>query len=105
MTQTALQQAASVEHDRDLYQAQLDIFLDPNDPKVIEQARLDGIPDKWMEAARKSPVYKMAVDWKVALPCTPSTARCRWSGMCHRCRPSALPPTLATLASTAKFPM
>ena len=66
-----IQEAASVEHDRDLYQAQLDIFLDPNDPKVIAQARLDGVPDKWMEAARKSPVYKMAVDWKVALPLHP----------------------------------
>ncbi len=66
-----IQEAASVEHDRDLYQAQLDIFLNPNDPKVIEQARIDGIPDKWMEAARKSPVYKMAVDWKVALPLHP----------------------------------
>ncbi|MBP6777517.1 MAG: nitrate reductase subunit beta, partial [Piscinibacter sp.] len=61
-----IQQAASVEHDRDLYQAQLDIFLDPNDPKVIAQAQADGIPDKWMEAARNSPVYKMAVQWKVA---------------------------------------
>ena len=66
-----IQEAASVEHDRDLYQAQLDIFLDPNDPKVIEQARIDGIPDKWMEAARNSPVYKMAVEWKVALPLHP----------------------------------
>ncbi|OIP18941.1 MAG: nitrate reductase subunit beta, partial [Comamonadaceae bacterium CG2_30_59_20] len=66
-----IQEAASVEHDRDLYQAQLDIFLDPNDPAVIEQARIDGIPDKWMEAARNSPVYKMAVEWKVALPLHP----------------------------------
>ena len=66
-----IEAAASVEHDRDLYQAQLDVFLDPNDPKVIEQARLDGIPEKWLEAARKSPVYKMAVDWKVALPLHP----------------------------------
>ena len=66
-----IQQAASVERDRDLYQAQLDIFLDPTDPKVIEQARIDGIPDKWMDAARNSPVYKMAVQWKVALPLHP----------------------------------
>ena len=50
-----IQEAASVEHDRDLYQAQLDIFLDPNDPKVIAQARIDGIPDDWMEAARNEP--------------------------------------------------
>jgi nitrate reductase beta subunit len=66
-----IQEAASVERDRDLYQAQLEIFLDPNDPKVIEQARADGVPDAWMEAARKSPVYKMAVEWKVALPLHP----------------------------------
>jgi len=66
-----IQAAASVEHDRDLYRAQLDIFLDPNDARVIDQARADGIPDAWMEAARKSPVYKMAVEWKVALPLHP----------------------------------
>ena len=40
-------------------------------PKLARQARLDGIPDTWMDAARKSPVYKMAVDWKVALPLHP----------------------------------
>ena len=66
-----IEQAASVEHDRDLYQSQLKIFLDPNDPAVIAQAAIDGIPDKWMEAARNSPVYKMAVQWKVALPLHP----------------------------------
>ena len=55
----------------DLYQAQLDIFLDPNDPKVIEQARADGISEAWLEGARNSPVYKMAMDWKVALPLHP----------------------------------
>jgi nitrate reductase / nitrite oxidoreductase, beta subunit len=66
-----IQEAASVERDKDLYQAQLDIFLDPHDPKVIAQARLDGIPDNWMDAARNSPVYKMAVEWKVALPLHP----------------------------------
>jgi nitrate reductase beta subunit len=64
-------EAACVERDRDLYGAQLSIFLDPNDPKVIAQARADGIPDNWLDAARRSPVYKMAVDWKVALPLHP----------------------------------
>jgi nitrate reductase beta subunit len=66
-----IEEAASVERDRDLYEAQLGIFLDPNDPDVIRQARIDGIPDAWMEAARHSPVYKMAVEWKVALPLHP----------------------------------
>jgi len=66
-----IEEAASVEDEEDLYQAQLDIFLDPHDPEVIEQARKDGIPDNWMEAARRSPVYKMAMDWKVAFPLHP----------------------------------
>jgi nitrate reductase beta subunit len=64
-------EAASVVDEKDLYQAQLDIFLNPNDPKVIAQARLDGIPETWLIGARNSPVYKMAVDWKVALPLHP----------------------------------
>ncbi|MCC7151730.1 MAG: nitrate reductase subunit beta, partial [Rubrivivax sp.] len=64
-------EAASVENDKDLYQAQLDLFLDPSDPKVIEQARKDGIPEAWLEAARQSPVWKMAMEWKVALPLHP----------------------------------
>jgi nitrate reductase beta subunit len=29
------------------------------------------VPDAWLEAAKISPVYKMAVDWKVALPLHP----------------------------------
>ena len=62
-----IEAAASVEHDRDLYQAQLDIFLDPFDPAVIAQAQVDGIPDAWMHAARRSPVYRMAVQ-KVNAP-------------------------------------
>jgi nitrate reductase beta subunit len=66
-----IQEAVSVENDRDLYQAQLDVFLDPHDPAVIAQAKIDGIPDLWMDAARNSPVYKMAVQWKVALPLHP----------------------------------
>jgi nitrate reductase beta subunit len=45
--------------------------LDPNDPEVIKQARIDGIPEAWLESARNSPVYKMAVEWKVALPLHP----------------------------------
>jgi nitrate reductase beta subunit len=97
------QEAASVERDKDLYQAQLDIFLDPTTrPSSARPA--DGIPDNWMEAARNSPVYKMAVDWKVALPLHPSTARCPWSGTCRRSRPSSRPPTPATWASTARSP-
>ncbi len=67
----AIASAASVERDKDLYQAQLDVFLDPNDPKVIAQARRDGVPEAWLDAAKVSPVWKMAMDWKVALPLHP----------------------------------
>lgn len=66
-----IEEAASVTDEQDLYQSQLDVFLDPNDPAVIEQARKDGIPDSWLEAAQKSPVYKMAMEWKIAFPLHP----------------------------------
>ncbi len=66
-----IEAAASVEDEKDLYQAQLDMFLDPNDPAVIAAARLEGIPDSWMDAARRSPVYKMAMEWKIAFPLHP----------------------------------
>ena len=66
-----IEEAASKESEQDLYRAQLDIFLDPNDPAVIAQARKDGIPEAWLESARHSPVYKMAIDWKIAFPLHP----------------------------------
>jgi nitrate reductase / nitrite oxidoreductase, beta subunit len=66
-----IEEAASVKDDRELYNAQLSIFLDPEDPAVVAQARADGVPDAWIEAARESPVYRMAIDWKVALPLHP----------------------------------
>jgi nitrate reductase beta subunit len=65
-----IEEAASVD-EKDLYEAQLSIFLDPNDPAVIAQARADGVPEAWLDAARKSPVYKMAIDWRVAFPLHP----------------------------------
>ncbi len=63
--------AATVENETDLYQAQLDIFLDPFDPAVQDAARAEGIPEAWLEAAQASPVYKMAIDWKIAMPLHP----------------------------------
>ena len=47
------------------------VFLDPNDPDVIAQAKKDGVPDAWLDAAKHSPVWKMAMDWKVAFPLHP----------------------------------
>ncbi|WP_338015454.1 nitrate reductase subunit beta [Dyella acidiphila] len=66
-----IDEAAAVENPHDLYQAQLDLFLDPNDPQVMRQALADGVPAAWLEAAALSPVYKMAVEWKIAFPLHP----------------------------------
>jgi nitrate reductase beta subunit len=66
-----IEAAASTPDEKDLYQAQLDLFLDPRDPEIIAQARADGVPDAWLEAARHSPIWKMAMEWKVAFPLHP----------------------------------
>ncbi|MCL1125093.1 nitrate reductase subunit beta [Shewanella surugensis] len=66
-----IEEAASVPNEQDLYQAQCDIFLDPNDEAVQEAALKEGIPQAWLDAAVASPVYKMAMEWKVALPLHP----------------------------------
>ncbi|MCC5879593.1 MAG: nitrate reductase subunit beta [Idiomarina sp.] len=63
--------AASTPNEKDLYQAQLDIFLDPFDPEVQAAARKEGISENWLQAAQRSPVYMMAMDWKIALPLHP----------------------------------
>lgn len=66
-----IEEAASAADEEDLYEAQCDIFLNPHDPEVIAQAKKDGIPDSWLQAAKASPVYKMAMEWKVAFPLHP----------------------------------
>ena len=43
----------------------------PTTPRCREQARRDGIPEDWIEAARRSPVYALAMDWRIALPLHP----------------------------------
>jgi len=63
--------AASTENEHDLYQRQCDIILDPNDPAVIEEALRQDIPQSVIDAAQASPVWKMAMDWKLALPLHP----------------------------------
>lgn len=67
----AVTAAASTPDDKDLYQAQLDLMLDPDDPVVVEAARAQGIPDDWLDAARRSPVYALAKKYRVALPLHP----------------------------------
>jgi nitrate reductase / nitrite oxidoreductase, beta subunit len=67
----AIEKAASIKDEKELYEAQLDIFLDPNDPKVIEKALEEGITENWIASAQKSPIYKMIKEWKIAFPLHP----------------------------------
>src|SRR5690606_2732621 len=64
-------EAASVENDTDLYEAQRQILLDPHDPEVVAAARTEGISDEWIHAAQRSPIYALINTYKVALPLHP----------------------------------
>ncbi|HET7627171.1 MAG TPA: nitrate reductase subunit beta [Bacillales bacterium] len=66
-----VKEAASVEDPQELYHSQLSVFLDPFDPEVIEEAERAGINQEWVKAAQDSPIYKMAMKWKIALPLHP----------------------------------
>jgi nitrate reductase beta subunit len=66
-----VEQAASVPDPTLLLEAQRDVFLDPEDPAVRAQAHRDGIPDDWLDAACRSPVYALALRHRVALPLHP----------------------------------
>jgi len=57
--------------DEMLVEIQRDLILDPFEPSVIEGARRNHIHDRWIEAARQSPVYKLIKQWHLALPLHP----------------------------------
>ncbi|MGP3769846.1 nitrate reductase subunit beta [Streptomyces sp. SDT5-1] len=64
-------EAASTLDDKDLYEAQREVLLDPHDPEVVAAAERDGIPRDWIEAAQRSPVHALINTYKVALPLHP----------------------------------
>jgi len=57
--------------EKDLINKQLDMYLDPNDPEVIAEAKKCGIADSTIQAAQKSPVWKYVKEWGLALPLHP----------------------------------
>ncbi|GAB2530179.1 nitrate reductase subunit beta [Nocardia heshunensis] len=63
--------AAQTKDEKQLYQAQLEVFLDPEDPEVVRAAERAGIPHDWVEAAKRSPVYALISKYQVALPLHP----------------------------------
>ncbi len=62
---------AALAEDKDLVQAQRDIILDPFDKDVIAAAKKNGLSDDWIDAAQRSPVYKIVKKWGLALPLHP----------------------------------
>jgi len=78
-----------------LLDAQRACFLDPSDPAVIAQARADGIAEDWITAAQGSPIWKLAMKHKVALPLHPEfrTLPMVWY----------IPPLSPVLAATAEM--
>jgi nitrate reductase beta subunit len=62
---------AAKHSDDKLVEAQREIILDPFDPAVIRQAQQDGIDDKVIASAQKSPSYRYVKQWKLALPLHP----------------------------------
>lgn len=64
-------EAASFQNETGLYEKHLSLFLNPEDPDIVKIAVEQGIPHNVLEAAKKSPVYKLAIDWKLAFPLHP----------------------------------
>jgi nitrate reductase beta subunit len=63
-----IREAASREEDQQVLPAHLSLILDPNDREVAARARADGVPESYLDAARRSPVYRLIVEWRLALP-------------------------------------
>lgn len=57
--------------EKNLVDAQLNIYLDPFDERVIAAAKANGIADSTIRAAQQSPVYKFVKQWGIALPLHP----------------------------------
>ncbi|GAA2359726.1 nitrate reductase subunit beta [Dactylosporangium salmoneum] len=63
--------AASVEDEHDLLDAQRAVFLDPHDPAIRQAARDAGLPEEWIDAAQRSPIWKLIAEYRIALPLHP----------------------------------
>lgn len=64
-------EAAATPDEGDLYAAQRDLLLDPNDETVIANALANGVPRSFIDAAQASPIYALIKEYRVALPLHP----------------------------------
>jgi len=67
----AVTAAAETTRTVDLVETQRELLLDPHDARVRAAAEASGVPHDWIEAARRSPVYALAKELRVALPLHP----------------------------------
>ncbi len=98
-------EAASVTDKKDLYQAQLDIFLDPHDPEVISAGQAGwcaGQLDRRQRRNRRFTRWPWIGRWHFR--CTRNTAPCRWSGISRRCHRYRMPRRRAKFASDGVIP-
>jgi nitrate reductase beta subunit len=79
--------------DENLVEEQRKVILDPFDSKVIEEAKKEGISDDWIDAAQRSPVYKLA---KNGISITTSLLNL------ERCQFVYIPPLAPILTSAGK---
>jgi nitrate reductase beta subunit len=63
--------AASAKKTKGVCPAHLKILLDPEDPDVIKTAKQQGISENFIDAAKRSPIYRLAKSWRLALPLHP----------------------------------
>ena len=79
--------AAATADVQDLYEAQLDVFLDPHDPAGA--GRRGATPESRTTGSRQ-PSARRSTSWRCGTGsrcrCIRSTAPCRWSGTSRRCR-------------------
>jgi nitrate reductase / nitrite oxidoreductase, beta subunit len=66
-----IREAAATGDPTGLYPAQLELLLDPHDPEIAAEAARQGIAANWLEAAQRSPVYRLIKEWRIALPLHP----------------------------------
>lgn len=66
-----IEEYAATEDPQDLYEAQLSLLLDPSRPEIYRAALEQGISTAFLQAALRSPVFKMMKEWKIAFPLHP----------------------------------
>ena len=99
-----IERAAATASEQDLYEEQLKLFLDPNDPAIEARRARTACPKRGSRRRNARPPTRWRSSGKSPFRFIRSTGRCRWSGMSRRCRRSSRTPTPARSRAMARFP-